>query len=109
MKEEPSPEFVDFDIIIHIFSVSATLVGVCLTVIGIFIMSRRLSHVKSYGEELLALDALLFLATCIHSYVALRSRRQERRRRFERLTEEMFFVALVLMAFICVFIVFELI
>jgi hypothetical protein len=109
MKKEPSPEFVDFDIIIHIFSVSATLVGVCLTVIGIFIMSRRLSHVKSYGEELLALDALLFLATCIHSYVALRSRRQERRRRFERLTEEMFFVALVLMAFICVFIVFELI
>ena len=28
--------------------------------------------------------------------------------RFERITEEMFFVALVLMAFICVFIVFEL-
>ena len=65
MEQKPSPEFVEFDIIIHIFSVSATLVGVCLTVIGIFIMSRRLSHVKSFGEELLALDALLFLATCI--------------------------------------------
>jgi len=109
MEKKPSSEFIEFDIIIHIFAVSATLVGVCLTVIGIFIMSRRLSHVKSYGEELLALDALLFLATCIHSYVALRSRRQERRHRFERITEEMFFAALVLMAFICVFIVFELI
>ena len=109
MEQKPSAEFIEFDIIIHIFSVSATLVGVCLTVIGIFIMSRRLSHVKSYGEELLALDALLFLATCVHSYVALRSRRKERKHRLERITEEMFFVALVLMAFICVFIVYELI
>ena len=109
MERKPSAEFVEFDIIIHIFSISATLVGVCLTVIGIFNVSRRLSHIKSYGEELLALDALLFLATCIHSYIALRSRRQERKQRFEHITEQMFFVALVLMAFICVFIVFELI
>jgi len=109
MEQKPSAEFVEFDIIINIFSVSATLVGVCLTVIGIFILSQRLSHIKSYGEELLALDALLFLATCIHSYIALRNRKKARRYRLERVTEEMFFVALVLMAFICVFIVFELI
>ncbi len=109
MERKPSADFVEFDIIIHIFSISATLVGVCLTVIGIFNVTRRLSHIKSYGEELLALDALLFLATCIHSYIALRNRRQERKHRFEHITEQMFFAALVLMAFICVFIVFELI
>jgi len=107
MSEEPSREFVEFDITIHIFAVSATLVGACLTVIGIFIMSRRLSHVKSYGEELLALDALLFLVSCILSYSALTNRSEGRRHRVEKIAEKVFFVALAFMAFICVFIVYE--
>jgi len=107
MSQKPSREFVEFDITIHIFTVSATLVGVCLTVIGIFIMSRRLTHVKSYGEELLALDALLFLVSCIMSYSALRKRHQGRQLRVEKIAEEVFFVALAFMTFICVFIVYE--
>lgn len=107
-QSEPSPEAVEVDITIHIFTVSATLVGVCLTVIGIFIMSRRLSHVRSYGEVLLALDALLFLVSCGLSYSALRMRRKARRRRLERLGEEVFFAALTFMVFICGFIIYEL-
>ena len=107
MSQKPSREFVELDITIHIFTVSATLVGVCLTVIGIFIMSRRLTHVKSYGEELLALDALLFLISCILSYSALRKRREGRQLRVEKIAEEVFFVALAFMTFICVFIVYE--
>lgn len=106
---EPSRENIDVDITIHVFTVSATLVGVCLTVIGIFIMSHRLSHVKSFGEELLAFDALLFLAACSLSYSSLRMRRKERRFRLERLSEELFFVALTFMVFICGFIIYELV
>jgi len=109
MSQEPSRESIEFDITIHIFTVSATLVGVCLTVIGIFIMNRRLSHIKSYGEELLAFDALLFLVSCILSYSALRKRREGRRHRVEEIAEKVFFAALVFMTFICIFIVFELI
>lgn len=108
MSQEPSREFIEFDITIHIFTVSATLVGVCLTVIGIFIMSRKLSHIKSYGEELLAIDALLFLVSCILSYSALRKRSEGRRHRLERTAEEVFFAALAFMTFICLFIVYEL-
>jgi uncharacterized membrane protein len=106
--QEPSREIIEVDIIIHVFTVSATLVGVCLTVIGIFIMSRRLSHVNSFGEVLLACDALLFLIACIFSYSALRMRRKERRHRLERLAEEVFFLALTFMVFICGFIIYEL-
>lgn len=64
-------EIAEVDVTIHILSVSATLVGVCLTVIGIFIMSKRLSHVKSFGEKLLAFDALFFLirVSC-HTYLS---------------------------------------
>ncbi|MEA5115196.1 MAG: hypothetical protein VB050_14340 [Geobacteraceae bacterium] len=103
----PSRETIDFDITIHVFTVSATLVDVCLTVIGIFIMSRRLSHVRSFGEFLLAFNALIFLASCLLSYSALKIRRNGRRYRLERLGEEIFFAALAFMVFICGFIIYE--
>ncbi len=99
----------DIDLTLHVFSISATLVGVCLTVIGIFIMSKRLSHVKSYGEEMLAFDAQFFLASCILSYWSLRMRRKFRRYSIERLAEELFFVGLIFMAFICFFIIYEIV
>jgi hypothetical protein len=105
---DPSPESIEVDITIHVFTVSATLVGVCLTVIGIFFMSRRLSHVKSFGEVLIAFDALLFLVACFLSYTALRMRRKERQHRQERLAEEVFFSALAFMVFICCFVIYEL-
>jgi hypothetical protein len=108
LQGDPSRESIEVDITIHVFTVSATLVGVCLTVIGIFIMSHRLVHVKSFGEVLLALDAFLFLGACILSYSALRMRRKGRRHRLERLAEEVFFAALTFMVFICGFIIFEL-
>ncbi|EHP87834.1 hypothetical protein GeomeDRAFT_1072 [Geobacter metallireducens RCH3] len=107
--QEPSKEAVEIDITVHIFTVSATLVGVCLTVISLLIISRKLSHVKSLGEDLLAFDALLFLSSCILSYSALRVRKKGRRHTLERTSEEVFFVALALMGIICVFIVYELI
>jgi len=105
---ESTRETIDLDITIHVFTVSATLVGVCLTVIGIFFLSRRLSNVKSFGEVLLACDAFMFLVSCILSYTALRMRRKVRRHRLERLAEEVFFVALAFMVFICGFILYEL-
>lgn len=100
-------ETIDVDITIHVFTVSATLVGVCLTVIGIFLMSRRLYHVRSFGEFLLAFDALIFLASCILSYAALKVRRIKRRHRLERFGEEVFFFALAMMVFICGLIIYE--
>ncbi len=106
-QPDPSRETIDVDITIHVFTVSATLVGVCLTVIGIFLMSRRLSHVRSFGELLLAFDALTFLASCMLSYAALKIRRIKRRHRLERLGEEVFFFALTLMVFICGLIIYE--
>ncbi|MSM40936.1 MAG: hypothetical protein GJT30_15075 [Geobacter sp.] len=109
MLKDHSPESIEIDITIHVFSVSATLVGVCLTVISLFIINRRLSSVRSIGEELLAFDALMFLGACVLSYAALRLRRKERQHRIERLAEELFFVALTFMALICIFIVYELI
>lgn len=72
---EISKEGIECDIKIHIFTISATLVGVCLTVISLFIISHTLMNVSRIGEALLAGDSLAFLGVCLFSYNALLMRR----------------------------------
>ena len=93
---------------VHIMSVSATLVGVCLMVIGIFRVSNRLSKMNSFGDDLLALDALGFLASCMLSYFALRAREKWRQKFLEKLADRIFLVSLSFMVFISVLVVYEL-
>ncbi|MRR21204.1 hypothetical protein EG827_13575 [bacterium] len=103
------PDYKETDLTILIFSVSAALVGVCLTVIGIFLVSRRLSPVRSIGEKLLAVDALIFLASCILSYISLKMRKKRRQHLLEKIAEEVFFLSLIMMSCISLLIVHELV
>jgi hypothetical protein len=55
----------------HILPTSATMVGVCMTVISII----KLLHIGPVGtwiDKLLAIDSLTFLASAVFSYVSLR-------------------------------------
>jgi hypothetical protein len=109
MSQEPSKAFVEFDLTIHVFTVSATLVGVCLTVIGIM---RHLGGVRAshYGQELLALDAFLFLLSCILSYISLKIRSYNKRKSLlANIADYLFILALSLMAVVCGLIVYEVI
>ncbi|MCL2761304.1 MAG: hypothetical protein FWD70_06630 [Desulfuromonadales bacterium] len=98
----------EVDVTIHIFSVSATLVGVCLTVLGIFMISRRLFHGKGFSEIMIVVDALFFLFSCFLSYLTLRLRHTEHHYRLKRFAEQLFFVALAFMVFISGYIIYEL-
>jgi len=93
---------------IHIMSVSATLVGVCLMVIGIYRISNKLATVNNLGDDFLALDALGFLASCMLSYFALRARVKRRQRFLEMLADRIFLTSLSFMVFIALLIVYEL-
>lgn len=95
------------DISIHIFSVSAAMVGVCLTVIGIFQIGR-LKNIGSFSDNLLAIDAIAFLFSCILSYIALRTRTQKRRYHIERIADLIFIGGLCLMAIVCFLVAYEL-
>ena len=95
------------DICIHIFSVSAAMVGVCLTVIGIFQIGT-LKAVSSVSDNLLAIDAVAFLASCILSYIALRTRTRKRRFHLERIADAIFIGGLLLMAVVCCLVAYEL-
>ena len=92
------------DICIHIFTVSAGLVGVCLTVIGLLRVVITLRKTDTFADDLLAMDAFLFLVACLSSYWALRTRSVRRMHRVERFADVIFLLALVLMAGACGFV-----
>lgn len=66
------------DISIHIFSTSAAMAGVCLTVLRLFKVIFQLRAVSTLGDGLLSVDALLFPLACVRAYRAGRTRGQRR-------------------------------
>ncbi len=93
---------------IHIFEVSAAMVGVCLTVIGIISLITTLKKMETLADEITALDAIIFLAACIVSYIAIKTRDHRRRLNFERAADSLFLSGLGGMVLICLFIVINL-
>jgi len=96
-------------IAVPIFSVSAGLVGVCLTVIGIFRAIGELKTFSTIGDNILAFNALIFLASCMFAYRSLRSRDPLRKHKFERTAHILFIFGLSLMAVVCSIIAYTLI
>lgn len=88
----------DHDICVHIFTASAAMVGVCLTVIGILRVVISLRKEDLLGDDLLAFNSMLYLASCLLSYWALRTRSLGRNHRLERFADAIFLVALVFTA-----------
>jgi len=95
------PDRVDQDLSIHIFTASAGLVGVCLTVVGILRIIVSARSVKTFADDLLSLDALLFLGSCSLAYAAMRTRGRHRMHVVERMADIVFIVALAIMALAC--------
>lgn len=94
------------DISIHIFTVSATMLGVCVTLIGLLRVVIVISKVDFVADELLAANAILFLTSCLSSYFALRTRRKRRMHRLERFADSIFILAMCLMVVVGVIITF---
>ncbi|QJR34170.1 hypothetical protein [Gemmatimonas groenlandica] len=91
----------------HIFSVSAGLVGACLTVIGLFNVLNYAGEIRGKADNLLAIDAAAFLAACFFAYLALRTRDERRWQRLERVADACFLVGLSGMVAIGALIAFE--
>ena len=92
----------------RIFSASAGLVGVCLTVIGLFRLARFRS-INSVADNLLAVVNLGFLLACFFSYLALRGPGSDRARRLERIADLLFLASLAMTVVVGALIAYELI
>jgi len=93
----------------HIFTVSAGLVGVCLTVISFFRFFQRSGEIQSIADNLVALDAIVFLFSCLLAYLALRSPDERRWRQLEKGADGLFLLGISAMVVISGLIAYELI
>lgn len=105
--EQNHKQELEKDICIHIFTVSSAMVGVCLTVIGLIRVVITLGKADSLADDFLALDALLFLTSCLLAYWALRARHFSRMHRIERAADVIFIVAMIGMVGICALITYS--
>lgn len=88
----------DENICVHIFTASAAMVGVCLTVVGIIRVVISQHKADLFADDMLAVNAMLYLASSLLSYWALRTRNVARNYRLERSADVIFLVALTLTA-----------
>lgn len=100
-SEHPLVRRLEADISVYIFSVSAALAGVYLTVIGVVRIISGLPKSSTVVNDFLAVDAVLFLLSCLLSYWALRTRSLRRMDRIEHIADAPFLVGLTLMVLIC--------
>ena len=107
MTPEPFIEKQEENISIHIFSVSASMVGVCVMVLGLFSIFQSLEKIKNISDELLAVNGFLFLCSCLFSYIAIRTKNRKRRYKLERVADTIFLTAISLIALIAILIVWE--
>ena len=109
MAQETFIEKQEENIAIHIFSVSAARVGVCLTVIGILNIITSYRKIDTLGDEITAVDAIIFLGACITSYIAIKTKNRKLRLMIEKLSDIIFLSGLAVMVIICLFIVYKLV
>lgn len=85
----------------HILPTSATMVGVCLTGIGLVKLIERQIGPSSI-DQFLAGDSTLFCIATLLSYASLRWAGKRRAARYEKIADVFFTVGMVVMVVICV-------
>ncbi len=96
-KNKPFEE----DICRHLFSVSAAMVGVCLTVIGFIPIAISAQQIDTLADDLLSVVALFFICSCLCAYYVLRMRSIRRIHCLERIADGFFILGLILMVDVC--------
>lgn len=79
----------------HILPTSATMAGVCITVISIVRLVETQQHISTLIDNLMAFTGLVFLVSCFLSYMSIRSPRLSAR--FEKYADFLFLAGLSLM------------
>lgn len=85
--------------------ISAAMVGVCLTGIGLLRVATAVERTATIADDLLAFDAILFLIATLVSYFALRV--PKRLHRLERIADAAFIASMTLLTAVCFFITYS--
>jgi predicted membrane protein len=101
MPEDPLKEQREHELTMHVFTISGGLVGVCLTAIGLLRILTHHTQVATVADELLAADAVLFMACCFLSFWSFKTEKTRRRLTLRRIIDSLFMVALFSMVVVC--------
>jgi hypothetical protein len=89
----------------HILPTSAQLVGVCITVISL-LKVLHIGKVESLLDKFLAIDALIFTASAVLSYISMREAKSAY---LEKYADQLFLIGLLELGCCAVMLSFELI
>jgi magnesium-transporting ATPase (P-type) len=99
----------DRDIYLHVSEVSVAMIGVCLTGVSILNVDQDVNSLDTYVDNLLAIDAFVFLTAYLLSYWVVRvmTRGNRNVRRIGNIANAIFLIGMVFMAIICMCVVFQ--
>ncbi len=109
MSGEPSQEQREYDLTLHVFSIFAAMIGVCLTAIGILRLVAAQTKVQTLGDEFLTADAVLFVICCFLSFWSFKTKQLRLRQRLRLFVDVLLMVALVVMVGVCAIIAYALV
>jgi hypothetical protein len=90
------------EVSIAVLSVSAAMVGVCLTSIGILKLVVMERHALArWCDDLLSFTSLVFLSACIASFRVIQSPTGSRTHRMAFIAETLFLIGLAMMVIAC--------
>jgi hypothetical protein len=95
MGEDPEHDEHLYAHLAAVLSVSAGMVGVCLTAIGLIGVMKSMGTLETIVDDLLAISAVLFLATSMLSFLGMRTRLATRWSGFTWTLDVLFFLGLV--------------
>lgn len=107
-KSQALKEEHEHDLTMHVFTISAGMVGVCLTGIGLLHVVIAQTKISTFGDDLLAADAVMFMTCCFLSFWSFKTRSAPRRRVMRWIIDGLFMMALALMVVVCGLIVYAL-
>jgi hypothetical protein len=79
----------------QIFQGAAVMVGVAITLMGLVGVIAGLRNAQTSIDDLLAVDAFVFLVSCLAAYLALRTRSLARARRYMAIADPAFVIGLI--------------
>ncbi len=94
------------ELLVRIFTVASSMVGVCMGGISLFHIINSIGRVSILGGELLAADALLFLLASCAAFWALRTTYIARSLALEKVADGFFLAALACMVAVCALLVY---
>jgi magnesium-transporting ATPase (P-type) len=99
----------DRDIYLHVSEVSVAMIGVCLTGVSILNVDEDVNSLNTYLDNLLAIDAFVFLTAYLMSYWVVRvmTRSSRNVRRVGNIANAIFLIGMVFLAIICACVVIQ--